>query len=80
LDWICIKWWWCGRNRPVIPVEYQSDALYVKPSPEVLVNLKVEKTDWSELWANLKKYVSKKRVESTAFDGEEGKAWAGGFF
>ena len=31
--------------HPVIPVEYQSDALYVKPSPEVLVNLKVEKTD-----------------------------------
>jgi hypothetical protein len=59
--------------RPVIPVEYQSDVLYVKPSPEVLAKVKVEKTDRSEFRANLKakKYEKKERVESTAFDGDE---------
>jgi hypothetical protein len=31
--------------RPVIPVEYQSDALYAKPSEEVLKRVKVEKED-----------------------------------
>ena len=62
--------------RPVIPVEYQSDALYVKPSDEVLKKVKVEKEDRSEFRAKLKvkKYASKKGVESTAFDGEEDKA------
>jgi hypothetical protein len=34
--------------RPVIPGEYQTDVLYVKPSPEVLAKVKVEKTDRSE--------------------------------
>jgi hypothetical protein len=59
--------------RPVIPVEYQSDVLYVKPSPEVLAKVKVEKTDRSEFRAYLKakKYEKKERVESTAFDGDE---------
>jgi hypothetical protein len=61
--------------RPVIPVEYQSDVLYVKPSLEVLAKVKVEKTDRSEFRANLKakKYEGKERVESTAFDGDDGK-------
>ncbi len=48
----------------------------------------MEKTDRSVFRANLKakKYVRKERVESTAFDGDEGKdgeegmVWAGGFF
>ncbi len=62
--------------RPVIPVEYQLDALYVKPSDEVLKKVKVEKEDQLEFRAKLevKKYASKKGVESTAFDGEEDKA------
>jgi hypothetical protein len=62
--------------RPVIPVEYQSDALYAKPSDEVLKKVKVEREDRSEFRAKLKvkKYASKKGVESTAFDGEEDKA------
>jgi hypothetical protein len=34
--------------RPVFPVEYQLNVLYVKPSPEVLAKVKVEKTDRSE--------------------------------
>ena len=59
--------------RPVIPVEYQSDVLYVKPSPEVLAKVKVEKTDRSEFRANMKakKYEGKEQVESTAFDGDD---------
>ena len=62
--------------RPVIPVEYQLNALYAKPSDEVLKKVKVEKEDRSEFRAKLKvkKYAAKKGVESTAFDGEEGKA------
>ena len=35
--------------RPVIPVEYQSNALYAKPSDKVLKKVKVEKEDRSEL-------------------------------
>ena len=62
--------------RPVIPVEYQSDALYAKPSDKVMKKVKVEREDRSEFRAKLKekKYASKKGVESTAFDGEEDKA------
>jgi hypothetical protein len=68
--------------RPVVPVEFHSDELYAEPSPEVWSKVKVEKTDRSEFRANLKakKYVGKERVESTAFnsdegnDGKEGKA------
>jgi len=74
--------------RPVVPVEVHSDELYAELSPEVWLKVKVEKTDRSEFRANLKakKYVGKERVESTAFnsdegnDGKEGKAWTGGFF
>jgi hypothetical protein len=53
-----------------------------KSTPEVWSKVKMEKMDRSELRANLKakKYVGKERVESTAFnsdegnDGKEGKA------
>ena len=64
------------KHHPVIPVVYQSDALHAKPSEEVLKRVKVEKEDRSEFRAKLKvkKYASKKGVESTAFDGEEDKA------
>jgi hypothetical protein len=60
--------------RPVVPVEFHSDELYAEPSPEVWLKVKVEKTDRLEFRANLKaqKYVGKERVESTAFDSDEG--------
>jgi len=60
--------------RPVVPVEFHSDELYVEPSPEVWSKVKVEKTDRSEFRANLKakKNVGKERVESTAIDSDEG--------
>jgi hypothetical protein len=60
--------------RPNVPIEYHTDVLYQEPSPEVWSKVKVEKTDRSEFRANLKakKYAGKERVESTAFDGDEG--------
>ena len=60
--------------RPVVPVEFHSDELYAEPSPEVWSKVKVEKTDRSEFRANLKakKYAGKEKIESTAFDGDEG--------
>jgi hypothetical protein len=60
--------------RPVVPVEFHSDELYAEPSQEVWSKVKVEKTDRSEFRANLKakKYAGKERVESTAFDSDEG--------
>jgi hypothetical protein len=60
--------------RSVVPVEYHADVLYEEPSPEVWSKVKVEKTDRSEFRANLKakKYAGKERVESTAFDSDEG--------
>ena len=56
--------------------------MYAEPSPEVWSKVKAEKTDRSEFRANLKvkKYAGKEKIESTAFnsdegnDGEEGKA------
>ena len=62
--------------RPAIPIEYQSDALYAKRSEEVLAKVKVEKEDRSEFRATLKekKYATKKGIEMTAFDGDEGMA------
>jgi hypothetical protein len=61
--------------RPNVPIEYHADILYEEPSPEVWSKVKVEKTDRSEFRANLKakKYAGKEQVESTAFDGNEGK-------
>ncbi len=61
--------------RPNDPIEYCTDVLYEEPSPEVWSKVKVEKTDRSKFRANLKakKYVGKERVESTAFNGDEGK-------
>ncbi len=49
--------------------------MYAEPSPEVWSKVKVEKTDRSEFRANLKakKYAGKEKIESTAFDGDEGK-------
>jgi hypothetical protein len=60
--------------RPVVPVEFHSDELYAEPSPEVWSKVKAEKTDRSEFRANLKakKYVGKEKIESTAFDSDEG--------
>jgi len=60
--------------RPVVPVECHLDELYAEPSPEVWSKVKVEKMDRSEFRANLKakKYAGKERVESTAFDDDEG--------
>jgi len=48
--------------------------LYAEPSPEVWSKVKVEKTDRLEFRANLKAntYAAKERVESTAFDSDEG--------
>ncbi len=68
--------------RPVVPVKFHSDELYAEPSPEVWPKVKMEKMDRTEFRANLKakKYARKERVESTAFnsdegnDGKEGKA------
>jgi hypothetical protein len=58
--------------RPVVPVEFHSDELYPEPSPEVWSKVKVEKkTDRSEFRANLKAK-NMRRVESTAFDSDEG--------
>ncbi len=61
--------------RPNVPIEYHADVLYAEPSPEVWSKVKVEKTDRSVFRANrkAKKYAGKERVESTAFDGDEGK-------
>jgi hypothetical protein len=59
--------------RPNVPVEYHSDVMYAEPSEEVWSNVKVEKTERSEFWANLKakKYAGKEQIESVAFrDGE----------
>jgi hypothetical protein len=60
--------------RPLVPVEFHLDELYAEPSPEVWSKVKVEKMDRSEFRANLKakKYVGKERVESTAFNSDEG--------
>jgi len=60
--------------RPVVPVEFHSNELYAEPSPEVWSKVKVETTDRSEFRANLKakKYAGKERVESTAFNSDEG--------
>ena len=62
------------NGLPVVPVKFHSDELYAEPSPEVWSKVKVEKTDRSEFRANLKakKYAGKERVESTAFDSDEG--------
>ena len=47
---------------------------YAEPSPEVWSKVKAEKTDRSEFRANLKakKYAGKEKIESTAFDSDEG--------
>jgi hypothetical protein len=59
--------------RPNVPVEYQTDVMYMEPSEEVWSNVKVQKTERSEFWANLKvkKYAGNEQIESMAFsDGE----------
>ncbi len=40
--------------RPNVPVEYHSDVMYVEPSEEVWLKVKVEKTERLEFQANLK--------------------------
>jgi hypothetical protein len=54
--------------------KFHSDELYAEPSPEVWSKVKVKKTDRTEFRANLKakKHAGKERVESTAFDSDEG--------
>jgi len=60
------------NGLPVVPVKFHSDELYAEPSPEVWSKVKVEKkTDRSEFRANLKAK-NMWRVESTAFDSDEG--------
>ncbi len=59
--------------RPNIPIEYHSDLMYVEPSEEVWLKVKVKKTERSEFRTNLKakKYAGKEHIESVAFgDGE----------
>ncbi len=59
--------------RPNISIEYHSDVMYVEPSEEVWLKVKVEKTERLEFRANLreKKYAEKEQIESVAFgDGE----------
>ncbi len=62
-----------NNNRPNVPVEYHSDVMYAELSEEVWSKVKVEKTERSKFWANLKakKYAGKEQIESVAFgDGE----------
>jgi hypothetical protein len=59
--------------RPNVPVEYHSDVMYAERSEEVWSKVKAEKTERSDVWANLKgkKYAGKEQIESMAFgDGE----------
>ncbi len=61
--------------RPNVPVEYHSDVMYVEPSEEVWLKVKVEMTERSEFQANLtaKKYAGKEQIESVAFGNGEAK-------
>ncbi len=65
----------CKNFRPNFPVEYHSDVMYAEPSEEVWSKVKVEKTERSEFWANLKakKYAGKEQIESVAFGNGEAK-------
>jgi hypothetical protein len=59
--------------RSNIPIECHSDVMYMEPSEEVWLKVKVEKTERLEFRANLKakKYAGKEQIESMAFvDGE----------
>ncbi len=49
--------------------------MYVEPSEEVWSKVKVEKTERSEFWANMKakKYAGKELIESVAFGNGEAK-------
>jgi hypothetical protein len=51
------------------------DVMYVEPSKEVWSKVKVEKTERSEFWANLreKTYAGKEQIESVAFGNGEAK-------
>jgi hypothetical protein len=73
-DSSAVQAWLFKNYRPVVPVEFHSDELYAEPSPEVWSKVKMEKMDRTEFRANLnaKKYAGKERVESTAFDSDEG--------
>jgi hypothetical protein len=56
-----------------VAIEYHSDLMYMEPSEEVWLKVKVEMTERSEFRANLKakKYAGKEHIESMAFgDGE----------
>jgi hypothetical protein len=63
--------------RPYIPVEFQSDPMYAKPSPEVLVKVKAEKVDRKEFWATLKKKKydrTKEQLKTVAFSNDKDEA------
>jgi hypothetical protein len=61
--------------RPNVPIEYHSDVMYMEPSEEVWLKVKVEKTERLEFRANLKakKYAGKEQIESVAFNNGEAK-------
>jgi hypothetical protein len=56
--------------RPHVPIEYHSDVMYVEPSEEVWLKVKVEKMERLEFRANLKekKYAGKEQIESVVFN------------
>jgi hypothetical protein len=61
--------------RSNVPIEYHSDVMYMEPSEEVWSKVKVEKTERSKFWANLKakQDVGKEQIESVAFGNGEAK-------
>ncbi len=54
-----------------VATQILTTELYAELSPEVWLKVKAEKTDRSEFRANLKAK-NMRRVESTAFDSDEG--------
>ena len=63
--------------RPYVPVEFQSDPMYAKPSPEVLAKVKAEKVDRKEFRATLKKKKydrTKEQLETVAFGDDKDEA------
>ena len=63
--------------RPYVPVEFQTDPMYAKPSPEVLAKVKAEKVDRKEFQATLKKKKydrTKEQLETVAFGDDKEEA------
>jgi hypothetical protein len=59
--------------RPYVPVEFQSDPMYAKPSPEVLAKVKAEKVDRKKFRATLKKKYDrmKEQLKTVAFGDDK---------